>query len=282
MTKLRRHPVFVFLVLTFALAWGLDAVRMVMRPAPLVEGVFWIIIGASPSVSAVILACAVGGVAGLRALLSPLVRWRVGIRWWLLVLVALPALILGVSAVTLMASGQEFGSALPGPLWLVPVFLPLVVFAGPLQEELGWRAFALPRLLDHQSWVRAGLLLGAVWALWHRMPSTWSDIAWNDPLAPSGALGLVLGAVVPDIALSVLMAWIFVRTGGSALVAGLGVHTAVNFALLVPQAPVGETATTASWVLTAAIAGLLSLLTIAAVVVERRRLGAVADPATSR
>lgn len=37
-----------------------------------------------------------------------------------------------------------------------------------------------------------------------------------------------------DVALSVLMAWVYVRTGGSALLAGLAMHTAANYALYLP------------------------------------------------
>lgn len=36
-----------------------------------------------------------------------------------------------------------------------------------LGEELGWRGFALPRLLQHMGPIRASLTLGALWALWH-------------------------------------------------------------------------------------------------------------------
>ena len=34
-------------------------------------------------------------------------------------------------------------------------------------EEFGWRGFMLPRLLKQGSALRAALLVGVVWALWH-------------------------------------------------------------------------------------------------------------------
>jgi membrane protease YdiL (CAAX protease family) len=38
---------------------------------------------------------------------------------------------------------------------------------GPLGEEFGWRGFALPRLLDLHSPLKASLILGLIHALWH-------------------------------------------------------------------------------------------------------------------
>jgi len=41
------------------------------------------------------------------------------------------------------------------------------LMAGPIGEEPGWRGFALPRLQEMYGPVRAVVLLGALWALWH-------------------------------------------------------------------------------------------------------------------
>jgi uncharacterized protein len=63
-------------------------------------------------------------------------------------------------------------------------FLPTLVFVALLQggnEEPGWRGFALPRMQDRFTPVRATLLLGGVWALWHLPPS------WSPPMKPATA-----------------------------------------------------------------------------------------------
>ncbi|WP_257386934.1 CPBP family intramembrane glutamic endopeptidase [Tahibacter caeni] len=41
------------------------------------------------------------------------------------------------------------------------------LMAGPVGEEPGWRGFALPRLQHRYGPLRAALLLGLLWALWH-------------------------------------------------------------------------------------------------------------------
>ncbi len=107
---------------------------------------------------------------------------------------------------------------------LVPVALMAGLFIGPLQEELGWRGFALPRLLDRWSSLRASLVLGVAWACWH-LPLYAMD-AGDQERVP---LAVFLISVV---SLSVLYTWFWVATGGSLLIA-LFLHSATNTAAVV-------------------------------------------------
>lgn len=43
----------------------------------------------------------------------------------------------------------------------------LVATGSALGEEIGWRGFLLPRLLEQVSFTKAALLTGIVWAIWH-------------------------------------------------------------------------------------------------------------------
>lgn len=266
--RMIRRPVLAFLLLAFSITWGLDALGyLVPLPLPL-QVVTFEVAGAGPSLAGLIVVVVVSGRQGVRALIARMLRWRTGWRWWLLVVVVFPVVLITAEVAAFASSGRPFSTA--AAWWLLPALFPLVVFLGPLQEEVGWRGFALPTLLAQTGWVRTGVLLGLAWALWHRAPSTWASITWDQPLAPTGAAGLVLGAFVPDIALSVLMAWVFTRTG-SGLLAGLGMHTAANFALFVPAAPVGPDATEVGWAATWAVAGVLTALAALVVLAEQRR-----------
>jgi uncharacterized protein len=52
--------------------------------------------------------------------------------------------------------------------WAIPVIvLYVLLFGGPLGEELGWRGAALPAMERRWGPVVASLALGATWALWH-------------------------------------------------------------------------------------------------------------------
>lgn len=266
---LQRHPVIAFFALAFAITWGLEALRLALGLPGLSAILALQVAGAGPSLAGLVVAWAAYGRRGLRDLLGRAFKWRVGVGWHLLVLVVFPALLVGVLAAATILSGQAFEITVSW--WLLPAFMLVVPLLGPLQEELGWRAFALPALMERHGWLPAGLMIGLAWALWHRTPETWAAITWSEPLGSAGLFGLVLGAVVPDVALSVLMTWVFVRTGGSALVAGLGMHTSANFALYLPAPlPPGSSVQATTWAITLAFAGCLAALALFAALTARR------------
>lgn len=70
------------------------------------------------------------------------------------------------------------------------------LFLGGL-EEPGWRGFALPRLQQRYTPVRATLLLGVVWGLWHL------------PIQPL--------AIIVTVPLAFFYTWLFNRTGSALL-----------------------------------------------------------------
>ncbi|HEK85146.1 MAG TPA: CPBP family intramembrane metalloprotease [Candidatus Aminicenantes bacterium] len=47
------------------------------------------------------------------------------------------------------------------------IFIFYTFFLGPFPEELGWRGYWLDKLRGYLSGLRASLLIGLVWALWH-------------------------------------------------------------------------------------------------------------------
>ncbi len=98
--------------------------------------------------------------------------------------------------------------AWPGPLapWFVFLFVVAVI------EEVGWRGYALPRLLETHSLVASSAVLGAVWALWHvplfLIPGTWqhaqgfgSPVFWR--------------YVVQILPRTYLYTWVYLRNGRS-------------------------------------------------------------------
>ena len=75
-------------------------------------------------------------------------------------------LVTALTGVYLLTGGTIETSLFGGRL---AAFLPLLIvwtLAGT-GEEPGWRGFALPRLQEQLSPVRATLVLGVLWALWH-------------------------------------------------------------------------------------------------------------------
>lgn len=110
----------------------------------------------------------------------------------------------------------------------VLLVIPLAVFYvlfGPLPEEMAWRGYALEKLQRSMDPLRASLILGLLWAVWH-IPLFFLDNTYQK--------GLGLGTerfalyMLTFILQAVIMTWIFNSTRGSILSAIL-FHFAVNF-----------------------------------------------------
>ncbi len=75
-------------------------------------------------------------------------------------------------------------------------------------EEIGWRAWLLPRLIDRIGRRRAVVATSIIWALWH-VPFVLSGILHIDGVTPAKlALVLPLG----NMAAGLILGWLWLRT----------------------------------------------------------------------
>ena len=157
------------------------------------------------------------GTAGLRDLFARLVRVRVPVVWLFAAIVLSPLCSTISAGLARLFTGQapEFS-----PHYLTPQFaLWTMAFGGPLNEELGWRGFALPRLLQRRSPLVASVGLGVLWAFWH-LPLYFIP----DSGKYGGSFALFLLVVV---CMAIFMTAAHRGTRGSLLIAVL-FHTSAN------------------------------------------------------
>ena len=165
-TWLRRHSLLGYFAIAFGLSWGGIGIVVtatdfnLAAPQPLATGLFFVAMLLGPSVSSLVLTALTDGRAGLGALGSRLLRWRVGVSWYAVALLTAPLLLLAIlwSMSALVAPGFA-----PRSQWAL---LAVGLIAGGF-EEIGWTGFATPRPLARYGFAAAGLRLGLVWALWH-------------------------------------------------------------------------------------------------------------------
>jgi uncharacterized protein len=232
---LARHPLLFFFIVAYAgswLAWMplvLSERGSALLPfdSPLLAAAFPVGFFLGPFLSAFVMTGATEGRAGVGRLLRRMVLWRVGLRWYLVALVGVPALFV-LSVIVLpggLASFQGQGLASLAPLALLGLFVTVFFIGGPLGEEPGWRGFALPRLQRLHGPLVGSLILGPLWAFWH-LPIFWVP-AWN---FPPTLLNLVL-YVISAISFTIVMTWVFNNTKGSLLIAVL-MHASFNTTFL--------------------------------------------------
>jgi uncharacterized protein len=228
----RWREALLFSLLTFAITWGWFAALLgprlgelsLTRRLPdltrdpllslLVLGMF------GPMLAALIMRLLVSreGLKGSFGLLRP--------AWMYLAAVALPAAyVAAVIAVGHLSGLGAFEWRGSTPLLLAFPVVAVIngLAATPLTfgEEYGWRGYLLPRLLPLGE-LKASLIIGLVWGLWH---APLILIGLNFPGVPGWQAVLVM--TLSTMALSALFTRAYVATSGSVLICAV-LHAALN------------------------------------------------------
>lgn len=120
-----------------------------------------------PAIAAIIALYYFYGSAGLLQLWRSVTRWRFAA--WLYVLAFIgPLLVSGI--VVGIAYALNLVRLAPDqvhPLRLLLLFPLMLVFDGPLGEEIGWRGLLLPQLLKTMNPIGATIIVGVIWFVWH-------------------------------------------------------------------------------------------------------------------
>jgi membrane protease YdiL (CAAX protease family) len=159
-----------------------------------------------PAFAAILTIGVTRGKPGLKDLFRRALQWRAPVRWYLAVILIYPVICILADSLFARVTNQPIQFRWNGwPVtitWLVQA--PLLAFWGC--EELGWRGFALPRLMSRWNALFASLIVGMVWGTWH--------LAY-----------FILGVVPPfyylifTVSATILMAWIMNNNQGNLFLA---------------------------------------------------------------
>jgi membrane protease YdiL (CAAX protease family) len=160
---------------------------------------------------------------GLRKQFSTLLRPRGSEIWYLVILLFFPGIpLLGMWITRLYGGEAQFhlaGLGFQGAATvLVLEFLRGFLMTGGINEERGWRGFALPRLQSRYPVIVSVVIVWFFWAFWH-LPY---DIGRGDQLA-----WILENRIFWNLMVSIIMTWLYNRTNGSILAPAL-FHPAMN------------------------------------------------------
>ncbi len=231
------HPVAAYLLMAFTISWAILLPVVLSKqgfgvlPIELPVSVFLPLASyLGLALPAFLVAAATGGKAGVRDLLHRSLRWRVGIRWYLIAL-------LGTFVVVLLGAIPFLGLIPLDALatkWdlLFTVFLPGVL--GPfltinLPEEIGWTSLQA-RLQDRHGPIRASVMVAPAFAAMH-LPAFFVT-GWlgegSTSLAQVPSALLSVGIIsVFGVFFRLLIMWLYNGAGRSLLIAAL-FHSAFN------------------------------------------------------
>ena len=214
---LKRYPVLWFVAITLALSLAAYFLPLPAQQRSLAVPVLLVFV---PTLVCIPITFLTDGREGLRQLFS-------GVRgaWkWILIGIVVGALL----RVAVLVAGIVFGMSIqadlsaPGTAFVVLATIPLAWF-----EELGWRRFALDRLLASRSPLEASILLGFPWALIHLILILPGMMSVGAPAIPQ---------TIVLVALSILLTWAYVRSGGSLLTVTL-IHGVQNGLVVLNRGP---------------------------------------------
>jgi membrane protease YdiL (CAAX protease family) len=264
---IKRYQIPVFFVLTLIIGWF-----------PWYTGGGGIVIVA-PTLAGLIVAFLAKGKDGLLDVLRRIVRWRAGVRWYLLVLF-LPVL----TSLAAVAVHILFGGTVPQfPLLkrnqhmilLTFVFYLLPWQSSAFLEEVGLRGYAQEQVQRRWGPLAGTFVLGVFFGAW-LLPEF---LRPDSNQAAMGGLGFYPWFILTEIGWSLIMAWVYNNTGKSALIAGYLFHTAFNvwpFILLTNAIP-GEPLPMFDTTLFIVNALVVALTGVILVVATKGRLGYMAN-----
>lgn len=225
---IKQHAFALFCGLTIALTF---AATLLPLPGELAAVVMVFI----PALLAISLTAVSEGRAGVGFLFSKLANWRISLKWVVIALALALVIRLAMSFIALglgMISTIQFRPGGPAQY----IILAVIFFVFAIPEELGWRGYALPKLLERYSPLAASLIVGVLWGSLHLallLPGMMNEGA---PPLPT-ILGLVGG--------SVLFTWLYVNSNGNIVLTTL-FHAAQSFFVIVNE---GLTVTQQAWLM---------------------------------
>lgn len=230
MQKLENNNLYLFFLITFAFSWlfwipkALIA-QGLMNPSMFSNFLSFLNLGAfGPLVAAFYLTFHNNGKLGVIKLFKRGINFRFNKKWFVPILLLIPV----ISGGALLIS-KLIGSPLPNlpllsaPHLIIYWFVYLFFLGGPLQEEFGWRGYALDRLQLRYTALTASIILGFIWAIWHLPLNLTSDIGPQYSLL----LSTLIGSIITLSLLSIFFTWIYNNTGRSILAVML-FHASLN------------------------------------------------------
>ena len=197
MDLFKKYPVIWFVILTVTLSFATYFLPLPVEQRSLLVPVLMVFI---PTLVSIPMALVTEGREGIRQMLSTASLRRGGIKWLLIGagLGASVRVIAWVIAVLFrMPIKADFSD--PSTWFILLATIPLALF-----EEIGWRSYALDRVLRTRSPLEASLLIGMPWGFLHLtilLPGMMS--VGTHPIAQVGSVVLI----------SIILTWAYIRSG---------------------------------------------------------------------
>ena len=224
-----RHPVTAFLVMVYTVNTAVALVPLLTRRDILPFGLapydsLGHIFGVA--LPAFLVVAATHGRTGVRDLARRSLRWRVGVRWYLIALLGVPiGVVLGASAIFGLAPLNALVEKWQLLLTVVLPQLVLLILFFNLAEEVGWTGFLQARLQERHGPLKASVIVTLPFALFH-LPSWMVEFGLG--LSQLHIALLLTGIFgISQLFGRIIIMWLYNNTNFSVLVVGM-FHSSFN------------------------------------------------------
>lgn len=228
----KRSNLILFFVITLAWTWicGFIPVILGITGTPIGTFIFYFG-GGAPSVVGLFIVFLTYSRAERRDYFKRCFSLKyMGWKWPLIVfsifsIISTVCIYIGVNILGYDMPGMDYIHVIIGNPLMVPLVILISFVSGPLNEEFGWRGYALDKLIVRFGFLKASFLLGFIWAIWHLAWYFTPGQAQYNLLQDSLFDALMM---VPSLMLlSVFVSFVYIKTKRSIL-AGALVHMFSN------------------------------------------------------
>lgn len=218
---MRKHIALLFVLLTYIITWSVEvplALTTLGFASIKIPKSLQTICTLSPGVAALVLTVIFFKKYQLTGLLKAVVKWKVKFKWYAIVFI-LGIAFCGLSLFLFDWIYRQINN--PDPVYNFIFYFILILPLSALWEEIGWRGFLLPILQQKYTPLKASIIIGFVWGLWH-LPIFLALNAYGDK-----TFIYFLFMFIGCFALSIIATWLYNSTKGSVFICIL-FHNAIN------------------------------------------------------
>jgi membrane protease YdiL (CAAX protease family) len=208
-----RHPLVSYFVLAYGITWGsifaflasrgFQFASLQIQDTSILFVIIFLAMLLGPSTSGLVLTAVLDGRNGLRELWLRIRCWQVSLPWYAVALLTVPTLTLMIFSTLGM-----FAASIYAPSFRIA--LGIAGLAAGCFEEIGWTGFATPRLINKHNPLKAGFILGILWACWHMLADFSGNI--SSLSITEWIAWFVIYWILPLTAYRILMTWVYSQT----------------------------------------------------------------------
>ena len=161
-----------------------------------------------------------GGNHGLANIFKRVFDFKRSKRWAVILSFSCLPVVAILTYITMALLSFSLPTIITIPYKQIPLMI-ILYFIGAIPEEFGWTYTLTEPLSKLYGATKAGIIIGAVWGIWHILP--WS---WEHPA------GWIIGMLLLDILMRIAMVYVYIY-GGKSLFTSLTFHTMINVAMSV-------------------------------------------------